>query len=930
MLRRHAFALAIGCCCLCGYGCAEQPQAAGPPNLVFILIDDLGWNDIGYHDRAVLTPTLDALAAGGVVLDRHYVYRYCSPTRASLLSGRLPHHAHQTNPGGESPFGTNENMTLLPARLRAAGYRTAMRGKWHLGFSRPDYLPGARGFEDAAGYLQGACDHFDESTGCAVDSWRSSSDTGGGGGGPGGPDTRNGTGYDSFRHAADMVEIISRAAADHPRHDPRPLFLYASLHVVHNPAEAPAAFVARYNATGWCAKRRTVAAMASVADNVTAQLVAALQRVPGAWENTVLVVSSDNGGDSGCSSNHPLRGRKRTFFEGGVRAAAFVHSPLLPAARAGGRVEGAFLHVSDWYPTFLSLAGAASSASDNPADAGPGRFPVDGVNVWSYLVGDAVGAPQPHANGTLVLGFNYSADNGVPSGALIDVATGYKLVVGSQQNARDTLTWDAPTYPCATNTSNHGPDCTPHCLYNVLDDPSELRELSGVKAHAGVLADMLGRYAAVGAQTGMPNPADVMWGEQGRPYDPQACAQAAAGGGYWRPWLPPLRGVQFDGHSHTSAQRIKSFTPPYALPLQGHAEASPGRWLLVVQPGAPARGVLHFTSIQAAIDASRPGDTIQVRSGTHEGSLVFSRSGTWLLPITLVAFPGDRPCIIPGPEYDQGVVIRAAWIVVDGFEIRDGYNGIEVVGPAANTTDNAAYVTIRNCWIHNNGDRSAPKKFSAQGILLVSVYDVLVEQNTIERNGLTTPDDFLVHGIYLSDFYQKGMGDITIRNNTLREHGGGGIQVFSDGGFTTRITVVSNAFVNNTHELIAVRLSNSTVYNNTFQHDWHPNSTSPDSSVLWFELCSEVTFEHNSITSSMRQKRTNEPDFFAVKWHSNAVKPTPQDSRVAMDYDEWQVEPGTPWQIGANITKPNFATSFQNQTGQELHGHIRTSSTLLH
>ena len=326
MLRRHAFALAVGCCCLCGYGCAEQgalaaaqaaaqatPQAAGPPNLVFILIDDLGWNDIGYHDSAVQTPTLDALAAGGVVLDRHYVYRYCSPTRASLLSGRLPHHAHQTNPGGESPFGTNENMTLLPARLRAAGYRTAMRGKWHLGFSRPDYLPGARGFEDAAGYLQGACDHFDESTGCAVDSWRSSSDNGGGGGGGpgGGPDMRNGTGYDSFRHAADMVEIISRGAADHPRHDPRPLFLYASLHVVHKPAEAPAAFVDHYNATGWCAKRRTVAAMASVADNVTAQLVGALQRVPGAWENTVLVWMTDNGApiQSG-GSNHPLKGGK--------------------------------------------------------------------------------------------------------------------------------------------------------------------------------------------------------------------------------------------------------------------------------------------------------------------------------------------------------------------------------------------------------------------------------------------------------------------------------------------------------------------------------------------------------------------------------------------------------------------------------------------
>ena len=111
---------------------------------------DLGWNDIGMHDPRVLTPTLDKLAAEGVRLSHHYVYRYCSPTRGSFLSGRLPHHDHQSNPGGQSAFGPNLNMTLLPAKLKEAGYRTAMRGKWHYGFARPEYLPHARGFEDHA------------------------------------------------------------------------------------------------------------------------------------------------------------------------------------------------------------------------------------------------------------------------------------------------------------------------------------------------------------------------------------------------------------------------------------------------------------------------------------------------------------------------------------------------------------------------------------------------------------------------------------------------------------------------------------------------------------------------------------------------------------------------------------------------------------
>ena len=127
-----------------------------PPHFVFVMADDLGWNDIGFHDPRIRTPTLSKLAAEGLVLERHYVYRYCSPTRGSFLSGRLPHHDHQSNPGGESPFGPNINMTLLPQKLREVGYRTAMRGKWHYGFAHEKYLPVHRGFEDHAGYFVSA------------------------------------------------------------------------------------------------------------------------------------------------------------------------------------------------------------------------------------------------------------------------------------------------------------------------------------------------------------------------------------------------------------------------------------------------------------------------------------------------------------------------------------------------------------------------------------------------------------------------------------------------------------------------------------------------------------------------------------------------------------------------------------------------------
>eukprot|EP00040_Diaphanoeca_grandis_P033414 m.204676 g.204676 ORF g.204676 m.204676 type:complete len:536 (+) comp32896_c0_seq1:391-1998(+) len=499
------------------------------PHIVFVMIDDLGWNDIGFHDTTIKSPMLDSLAADGVYLKRHYVYRYCSPTRASFLSGRLPYHAHQTNPGTESSFGTNVNMTLLPAKLKAVGYRTAMRGKWHLGGSRTEYLPFARGFDDAAGYLSGACDHYSEVADCSVDSWVGNASYNG-------PDRRNGTGYDSFRHATDMVGIINRQP-----HDPRPLFLYAALHTVHQPIEAPDNFVNLYANEPWCSKKKTIAGMVSVADNVTAQLVTAL-RQQHMWSTTVMVVSSDNGGDTDCSSNYPLRGRKRTFFEGGVRAVAFIHSALLPASRRGGRMETAFIHVSDWYVTFNALAGVV----DNPDDSGPGRFKVDGENVWPYLADETGTVRKPHSNTTLVLGYNYStlafpssstpSGYSAPSGAIIEVSTGYKLIVATQHSCGDSLSWDPATYPCTTTPP--GSDCNPYCLFNIVTDESERDELvnSASPKDKASLKRLTAYYESIKNEIGMPNQNDIEWNEQGKPFDPRACEKAKQRG-YWGPWL---------------------------------------------------------------------------------------------------------------------------------------------------------------------------------------------------------------------------------------------------------------------------------------------------------------------------------------------------------------------------------------------------------
>ena len=94
------------------------------------LADDLGFSDVGWVNPSVKTPTLDALTRDGVILHRLYVFCYCSPTRGSLLTGRLPHHDHQLNLANDQTNPVNLNMTMLPAKLKRAGYRTYMIGKW--------------------------------------------------------------------------------------------------------------------------------------------------------------------------------------------------------------------------------------------------------------------------------------------------------------------------------------------------------------------------------------------------------------------------------------------------------------------------------------------------------------------------------------------------------------------------------------------------------------------------------------------------------------------------------------------------------------------------------------------------------------------------------------------------------------------------------
>ena len=130
------------------------------PNIIIILSDDTGWNDVGYHGSEIKTPNIDKLARDGVELDNFYVYPTCSPTRASLLTGRPPSRFGILGPiAGKSTLALSQTTVTLAEFLKRRGYHTAITGKWHLGL-RPEVGPQKYGFDYSYGYLHGQIDPY--------------------------------------------------------------------------------------------------------------------------------------------------------------------------------------------------------------------------------------------------------------------------------------------------------------------------------------------------------------------------------------------------------------------------------------------------------------------------------------------------------------------------------------------------------------------------------------------------------------------------------------------------------------------------------------------------------------------------------------------------------------------------------------------------
>jgi len=349
------------------------------PNIVLVLADDLGWGDLGsYGCPDISTPRIDSLARTGVRFSRFYSNGpECSPTRSALLTGR-----YQQRVGGlECAIGVGDvgryddaiwlqkrgdlglpvSETTLPQMLKAHGYDTACFGKWHLGYPEK-FWPNRHGFDEFLGFLGGGVDYFThkepEKNGGAYF-------------------YRNGAKVDQPGYTTDI--FADEAIRWLKQRSRRPFFLYLPFNAPHTPIQDPDGFDPRTGTAPWHqGDRPTYAKMVQRLDERVGDIIAQVDAM-GAAEDTIVFFISDNGGDPN-GRNEPLRGKKSSLWEGGIRVPCMVRWPgVLPAGKTTDQVA----LTMDVLPTLLAATGARA----------PKGRKLDGVDLLPLLQG----VRQPYA-----------------------------------------------------------------------------------------------------------------------------------------------------------------------------------------------------------------------------------------------------------------------------------------------------------------------------------------------------------------------------------------------------------------------------------------------------------------------------------------------------------------------------------------------------
>ncbi len=336
---------------LAGTACRPAPSTR-PPHILVILSDDQGWGDLSLHGNPdVHTPRLDALARSAVRFDRFYVSPLCSPTRAAFLTGRdsLRGGVWGVTRGKET---LRAEETTLAEILRAAGYRTAMVGKWHNGEHYP-YSPEGQGFETFFGFRRGHWNNY-------FDTWLL-------------------RGTEPVRTRGYINDVLTDEALSilEGPHD-RPLFLYVAYNTPHSPFQVPDADFDRVEARGLDDRTTAVYAMVENLDASVGRILDTLE-ARHLERDTIVVFFGDNG-PNGARFSGGMRGAKGSIHEGGVRVPCFVSWPGHLAPREVAPIASAV----DLLPTLLDLAGVGV----------PEGLQLDGRSLRPLLEGDAAGWPE--------------------------------------------------------------------------------------------------------------------------------------------------------------------------------------------------------------------------------------------------------------------------------------------------------------------------------------------------------------------------------------------------------------------------------------------------------------------------------------------------------------------------------------------------------
>lgn len=415
---------------------AADAAAVSKPHLLFILADDLGWNDVGWRNPAMHTPTLDRLAAEGVVLDSSYVLQSCCPSRSALMSGRYPYRygLQQEGISAGHPAYLPGEFTLIPQTLKTLGYATHAIGKWHLGFCNWRYTPTHRGFDSFYGYYNAEEDYFEHTGHRDGYDFRDNEEV----------DWTAKGHYSTHLYANRAVQILRQ-------HNPTtPLFMYLAFQAVHGQLQVPEEYVQRFCSHIPERNRQLKCGMTAAMDEAVANVTAALHET-GLYNDTLIVFSSDNGGPIEMEgSNWPLRGGKITIWEGGTRAAAFIHAPYI--LQKSGYTNRELFHIVDWFPTLVEAGGGNSSSLSG----------IDGISQWQSLL---TGSSGPREE------FVYNVNDIKETSALR--WKNFKLVKGFPGNPQG---WYVP--PELTNETTFEPahsrhDPETYTLYDIDNDPSE-------------------------------------------------------------------------------------------------------------------------------------------------------------------------------------------------------------------------------------------------------------------------------------------------------------------------------------------------------------------------------------------------------------------------------------------------------------------------